>query len=151
MIGPRRVIVPHRNRTRGLGGLLCAFYNGQDARCPSAPPRWRRSQLGLPSPPRWRRSQLGLPSPPRWRRSQLGLPSPPRWRRSQLGRLLDSVGASHRRKSFKILAKTSYQDKNAVKRVVFVYTGMKGCHILSLFGQTFCVRKVTDCAIEFDL
>ena len=27
------VIVPHRNRTRFLGGLLCAFYNGRDARC----------------------------------------------------------------------------------------------------------------------
>ena len=29
------VIVPHRNRTRVLGGLLCAFYNGRDARCVS--------------------------------------------------------------------------------------------------------------------
>ena len=34
-ISPRGVIVPHRNRTRGLGGLLCAFYNGRDARCAS--------------------------------------------------------------------------------------------------------------------
>ena len=29
------VTVPHHNRTRVLGGLLCAFYNGRDARCAS--------------------------------------------------------------------------------------------------------------------
>ena len=28
------VIVPHRNRTRVLGGLLCAFYNGRERRFP---------------------------------------------------------------------------------------------------------------------
>ena len=32
---PEGGIVPHRNRTRVLGGLLCAFYNGRDARCAS--------------------------------------------------------------------------------------------------------------------
>ena len=31
----RTITFPHRNRTRGLGGLLCAFYNGRDARCDS--------------------------------------------------------------------------------------------------------------------
>lgn len=110
---PWGVIVPHRNRTRGLGGLLCAFCNGQDARCPSAPPRSRRSQSTPPS----RQCRSG----------------------------------SHRRKSFKKQAKTSYQGKNDVKRAVFGYTGMKGCRILSLFWHTFCVGKVTDRAIGFGL
>ena len=81
----------------------------------------------------------GPVAPPGWRRSQSTPPS----RQCRSG--------SHRRKSFKIQAKTSYQDKNDVKRVVFGYTGKKGCHILSIFWHTFCVRKSTDCAIEFGL
>ena len=32
VIIPWGVIVPHRNRTRVWGGLVCAFYNGRDAR-----------------------------------------------------------------------------------------------------------------------
>ena len=35
VIIPWCVIVPHRNRTRVWGGLVCAFYNGRDARCAS--------------------------------------------------------------------------------------------------------------------
>ncbi len=100
------VIVPHRNRTRVLGGLLCAFYNGRDARCASCGRDARhpdngqdarcpccaakmaafpvRARQARPLP--WRRSRGSAPlpvAPPRWRRSQLGLPSPPGWRRSQ--------------------------------------------------------------------
>ena len=40
------MIVPHRNRTRVLGGLLCAFYNGRDARCVSCVAKMAASQLG---------------------------------------------------------------------------------------------------------
>ena len=46
-ISPRGVIVPHRNRTRGLGGLLCAFYNGRDARCASCGRDARHPDNGL--------------------------------------------------------------------------------------------------------
>ena len=35
VIIPWGVIVPHRNRTRVWGGLVCAFYNGRGARCAS--------------------------------------------------------------------------------------------------------------------
>ena len=77
---------------------------------------------------------------------------PPRGWRSQSTPLSRQCrSGSHRRKSFKIHAKTSYQDKNDVKRVVFGHTDKKGCHILSIFWHTFCVRKSTDCAIEFGL
>ncbi len=55
---PEGVIVPHRNRTRVLGGLLCAFYNGRDARCPC----YAAKMAAFPVRPRqarplpWRRS-----------------------------------------------------------------------------------------------
>ena len=84
------------------------------------------------------RARAAFPGePPRWRLSQSTPPS----RQCRSG--------SHRRKSFKKQAKTSYQGKNDVTRVIFGYTGKKGCHILSISCRTFCVRKVTDCAIEF--
>ena len=67
----------------------------------------------------------GPVAPPRWRLSQSTPPS----RQCRSG--------SHRRKSFKKQAKTSYQSRNDVKRVVFGYTGKKGCHILSIFVALF--------------
>ena len=79
MISPRGVIVPHRNRTRVLGGLLCAFYNGRDARCPCYAAKMAAFPVGGGSPgrlaPPGEAARAPLPRGPRqarplpWRRS----------------------------------------------------------------------------------
>ena len=91
----------------------------------------------MPLLPGWRPRRGAALPPPRWRLSQLT--SPFGWR---------EVG-SHRRKSFKMLAGTPYQNKNDVQCIVFGYTSKKTLCILSHFCHTFCDRNVTDCAIEF--